>query len=107
MIFVVYNRSMAAYIIAEIDVTDPQIYEEYKRLVPATIAQYGGKYLARGGTTEVLEGDWIPKRVVILEFESLARAKEWLNCSEYAPARRLRHKSAISNMIVVEGVTGH
>lgn len=97
---------MAAYIIAEIEVTDAQTYEEYKQLVPASIAQYGGKYLARGGTTEVLEGEWIPKRVVILEFESLGRAKEWLNCSEYAPARRLRHKSAKSNMIVVDGVPG-
>jgi uncharacterized protein (DUF1330 family) len=95
---------MPAYIIVEIEINDPEAYEEYKKLAPVSIAQYGGKYIARGGATEVLEGDWIPKRVVIVQFESIARAKEWLNCSEYAPARRLRHKSAKTNMIIVEGI---
>ena len=95
---------MPAYVIAEVEIQDPESYEEYKKLVPKSIAQYGGKYLARGGTAEALEGNWNPKRVVILEFESLARAKEWLNCSEYAPARSIRHKSAKTNMIVVEGL---
>ncbi len=95
---------MPAYIIVEVDIKDHEAYEEYKKLVPDSIAQYGGRYLTRGGTAEVLEGDWIPKRVVIVEFESVARAKEWLNCSEYAPARLLRHKSAKTNMIVVDGL---
>jgi uncharacterized protein (DUF1330 family) len=95
---------MPAYIIVEIEINDPEAYEEYKKLAPVSIAQFGGKYIARGGATEVLEGDWIPKRVVIVQFESIARAKEWLNCSEYAPARRLRHKSAKTNMIIVEGI---
>lgn len=94
---------MAAYIIIDIDIHDPQTYEEYKKLAPPSIAQYGGKYLTRGGTTEVLEGDWVPKRLVILQFESMERAKEWLNCSEYAVARRMRHQSANSNMILTEG----
>jgi uncharacterized protein (DUF1330 family) len=95
---------MPAYVIAEIEINDPETYDEYKKLVPATIAQYGGKYLARGGATEVLEGNWNPKRVVILQFESMSRAKEWLNCAEYAPARSLRHKSAFTNMILLEGL---
>ena len=95
---------MPAYVIVNIDVHDRVVYEEYKRLVPASIAQYGGKYLARGGATEVLEGDWTPKRFVILQFESIARAKEWLNSPEYALARNLRHQSATTEMIVTESL---
>ena len=95
---------MSAYIIAEIDVHDPVEYEEYKKLVPPSIAAYGGRYLARGGKTEVLEGNWNPKRIVILEFESIERAKEWLDCPEYSEAKKIRHRAAISNLIVVEGL---
>lgn len=95
---------MTAYVIVDIEVTDPVGYEEYKRLAAPTVAQYGGKYLARGGATEVLEGEWQPKRLVILEFESLERAKAWLNSEEYRPARQLRHRYARSNMVVVAGV---
>ena len=95
---------MSAYIIAEIDVRDPVEYEEYKKLVPASIAAYGGRYLARGGKTEVLEGNWNPKRIVILEFESIERAKAWLDCPEYREAKQIRHRVAISNLIVVEGL---
>ena len=95
---------MSAYVIVDIDVTDPQGYPEYIQLAPATITAYGGKYLARGGKTEVLEGVWIPKRLVILEFESMARAKEWLTSPEYALARKLRHQTARSHMLLVEGV---
>ena len=94
---------MTAYVIVDIDVTDPVHYEEYKKLAAPTVELYGGKYIARGGRTEVLEGTWQPHRLVILEFESLDRAKEWLNSPEYAPARALRHQYARTNMIVVEG----
>jgi len=73
---------MFAYVIVEIDVTDPIGYEEYKKQAGATVAQHGGKYIVRGGKTEVLEGDWKPKRIVVLQFESMQRAKEWLNCEE-------------------------
>ncbi len=95
---------MAAYVIAEIDVTDPAGYEEYRRLGPPTIAAYGGKFVVRGGKVEVLEGDWMPKRLVMLEFESVERAKEWWSSKEYSKAKQVRHKTAITNMIVVEGV---
>lgn len=95
---------MSAYVIVEIDVTDPVGYEGYKKLAAATVEQYGGKYIARGGTTETLEGDWNPKRIVILQFENIARAKEWLNCEEYREPRKMRHRTAKTNMIVVEGV---
>ena len=95
---------MPAYVIVDIEITDPAGYEEYKKLAPAAIKLYGGKYLARGGPNETLEGNWVANRLVILEFENTARAKSWLNSPEYAPARSLRHKYACSKMVVVEGV---
>ena len=94
---------MAAYVIVDIEVTDPDSYEEYRRLAPPTLGQYGGRYLARGGTTEVLEGSWAPHRLVILEFENVAQAKAWANSEEYRPARILRQRSARSQMVVIEG----
>ena len=95
---------MSAYIIVEIEVTDPVGYEDYKKQAAATVHKFGGKYIVRGGQTEVLEGDWIPKRIVVLEFPTAARAKEWLNCDEYREPRKMRHRTARTNMIVVEGV---
>jgi uncharacterized protein (DUF1330 family) len=98
-----YNEDIPGYIIVDIEVTDPVGYEEYKKLAGATVERYGGKYIVRGGATETLEGDWKPKRIVILQFESIARAKEWLNCDEYREPRKMRHRTAKTNMIVVEG----
>ena len=94
---------MPAYLIVEIEVTDPVRYEEYKKQASATIQAKGGKYIVRGGKTEVLEGDWQPKRLVVLEFPSMDRAKEWLHCEEYREPRKLRHRTAKTNMILVEG----
>ena len=95
---------MSAYVVIEIIIKNPEGYKEYKRLAPPTIAAYGGKYLARGGKAENLEGDWQPNRIVILEFESVEKAKQWLDSEEYQEAKALRHKYASSNAIVVEGV---
>jgi uncharacterized protein (DUF1330 family) len=95
---------MAGYIIVDIEVTNPVGYEQYKALAGATVEKYGGQYIVRGGAAETLEGDWKPKRLVILKFESVARAKEWLNSSEYREPRKMRHRTANSNMVVVEGV---
>ena len=95
---------MPAYVIVEIEVTDPAGYEEYKKLAGATVLKHGGKYIVRGGATEVLEGDWRPKRIVVLEFDSMERAKEWLHCEEYREPRKIRHATAKTNMILVEGV---
>jgi uncharacterized protein (DUF1330 family) len=95
---------MPAYVIVDIDVLDPVQYEDYKRLAAPAVAACGGRYLARGGRTETLEGDWGPKRLVILEFESVERAKAWLESPEYRPARDLRHAAARTDMVVVEGV---
>ena len=95
---------MSAYVIFEIVVNNPKGYEEYKRLAPPPVSAYGGKYIARGGKAENLEGDWQPNRIVILEFESVEKAKQWLDSEEYQEAKALRHKYATSNMIVVEGI---
>ena len=95
---------MSAYVVAEIEVDNPEGYEEYKKLAPPPIAAFGGKYIARGGRAENLEGDWQPSRIVILEFESVDKAKNWLDSEEYREAKALRHEHATSNMIVVEGV---
>jgi uncharacterized protein (DUF1330 family) len=93
-----------AYVINDMEITDPLRFEEYKRLSPPTVAAYGGRFLARGGEVSPLEGDWQPKRLVMLEFPSMALAQAWLNSPEYAPARRLRQLSANSRMVVIEGV---
>ncbi len=95
---------MTAYVIVDIEVTDPVGYEDYKKLAAPTVELYGGKYVARGGPNETLEGDWRANRLVILQFESVKAAKAWLNSPEYAPARALRHKYARTKMVVVEGV---
>jgi uncharacterized protein (DUF1330 family) len=95
---------MAAYIIVDLEVTEPIEYEEYKKRAAATVEQYGGKYIVRGGKCETLEGGWHPQRIVVLQFESMERAKEWLNCAEYAEPRKMRHRTAKTRMIVVDGV---
>jgi len=95
---------MAAYLIVNIDVKDPEKYAEYVKVVPATIAAYGGKYVVRGGTAEKLEGDWEPRRVVVLEFESMERAKQWWDSDEYRAPKALRRSASVGNIILVEGL---
>ncbi|HVF67831.1 MAG TPA: DUF1330 domain-containing protein [Pyrinomonadaceae bacterium] len=95
---------MAAYIVVEVDVRDKGRYEDYKRMVPPTLAQYGGRFLVRGGAAETLEGDRLPGRVVIAEFPSAERARAWWDSPEYAPAKALRQATAHTQMILVEGV---
>jgi uncharacterized protein (DUF1330 family) len=95
---------MAAYLIAELTVHDQAAFDEYRKLVPATIAAYGGRYVARGGNTEVLEGDWRPQRLVLLEFPSMARAQEWYHSAEYQKVLPLRLKASSGNVVLVEGV---
>ncbi len=95
---------MAAYVIADIDVQDPVRYADYRALVPASIEAYGGRFLARGGKVESLEGPWQPKRTVILEFPSVERAKAWWDSEEYAPAKALRRSASQGSLILLEGL---
>jgi uncharacterized protein (DUF1330 family) len=95
---------MSALVIVEIEVREPEAYEAYKRLVPASLAAYGGRFIARGGATESLEGDWAPERLVVLEFPSLERARQWWASPEYRDAKAIRMRAAQTRMIVTEGV---
>jgi len=95
---------MSAYIIVDVEVTDPQRYAEYIQAVPPTIAKYGGKFLVRGGRAETLEGAWDPKRIVVLQFESFKRAMEWWASEEYEAPKALRQSASVADMIVVEGI---
>lgn len=95
---------MPAYMIARINVTDPEKYEGYKALSPAAIAAYGGKFLARGGEVTMLEGEPEDRRVVIVEFPSVEQAKVFYDSPEYLEARAARKDAAESQFMVVEGL---
>ena len=95
---------MAAYLVAEIEITNPEGYAEYGKVVPATVAQYGGKFLVRGGRTHSLEGEWPERRRVIIEFPSLEQAKAWWNSPEYAKPMALRRAASNGRLMFIEGV---
>ena len=95
---------MPAYLITEIEVTDPQGYEAYRAKVGESLQQFGAKFLVRGGEIDVFEGDWKPKRVVMCVFDSIAKAREWYESDSYRELRRLRQNTATMNMVAVEGV---
>lgn len=84
---------MPGYVIAEIEITDPSLFEEYRTQVPATVQKYGGKFLARGGAVQSLEGGWQPKRLVVLEFSSVEQARRWYDSEEYRAPKALRMKA--------------
>jgi uncharacterized protein (DUF1330 family) len=94
---------VAAYVIGEIEVTDPSTYEDYRKQVPAVVSKYGGKFVVRGGKVETLEGGWAPKRLVVLEFPSLEQAQKWYRSPEYAPLIKLRQSASRGKLLIVEG----
>ena len=94
---------MAAYVIGEIEVTDAATYEEYRKQVLAVVTKYGGRFIVRGGKVEPLEGDWSPKRLVVLEFPSFEQAQKWYRSPEYAPLIALRKRASRGKLILVEG----
>ena len=95
---------MAAYVIADVNVTDPGLYADYTKIVTATVEKYGGRFVVRGGAVDVKEGGWKPARLVVLEFPTMAQARDWYDSPEYAPALALRLKAANAKLILVEGV---
>lgn len=95
---------MTAFVLVDIAVTDPELYEEVKQRTPPIVAQYGGRYLARGGETLVLYGDWKPERLVLLSFDSLEQAKTWESSPEYAVVKQLRDRCARVNMVMLPGI---
>ena len=94
---------MKAYIIVDVKITNPTLYDDYRKLTLASLEPYEGKFIVRGGKTETLEGNWDPGRIVILEFPSLEKAKTWWSSPEYTPAKAIRQAAAETKMIVVEG----
>ena len=95
---------MTAYVLVDCEVSDAGRYERYKQLAPPAIAKFGGRYLVRGGATEVLEGGWVPRRIVVLEFPSVDAARRFYDSPEYRAAREVRQGAAQMNMILVEGL---
>lgn len=96
---------MPAYVIAEVTVTDPPAMEEYRKQVPATLAKYGGRFVARGGAIQTLEGDWKPSRLVVIEFPSRADAQRWYDSEEYRAPKALRMRAGRTNLVIVDGVS--
>jgi uncharacterized protein (DUF1330 family) len=97
---------MSAYLLVDCEVTDPARYETYKTMAPPAIAKYGGRYLVRGGTTALIEGNWQPNRLVVLEFPDSGAARRFYDSPEYRAARAQRAGAAVMNMILVEGIPG-
>jgi len=93
-----------AYVIVDIDVTDPVAYDRYKVLAAPAVAQFGGSYIVRGGATEVLEGDRVPNRTVLIEFPDVDAARNWYHSPEYTAAREERAGAATGSLILAEGV---
>jgi uncharacterized protein (DUF1330 family) len=95
---------MPAYLIAHIDVKDPDRYKDYIQMSPISIKKYGGRFIARGGNVDVLEGTWQPKRLVLLEFPSVEAAREWYASEDYAPAKALRQATSTGDLVIIEGL---
>ena len=95
---------MSAYLFANVEVTDAAGYEQYRQRISATIEAFGGRYLVRGGATEVLEGAFTPRRLVILEFPDMAQLRAWYQSPEYQPLIELRKKTTTSTLVAIEGV---
>lgn len=95
---------MAAYVIAQLEVIDPAAYAEYGKAVTATIEAHGGRFLARGGAVEVFEGDFVPKRVVVIEFPDADAMRRWYRSPEYAPLVAMRKRAARGSLYMVAGV---
>jgi uncharacterized protein (DUF1330 family) len=95
---------MPAYVIVDVQVHDPEGYAEYRQLSGASVAQYGGQFLVRGGAVDVAEGDWQPGRFVVIQFPSMEQAKTWYNSPEYTTARAIRQRYSSGNLLFVEGV---
>ncbi len=96
---------MPAYIIVDVEITDPKEYEEYKKHTPGSLVPFDGKFLVRGGAVETLEGDWKPGRLVILEFPTMEKAKAWWNSPGYATPKLIRQRASNTRMIVADGIS--
>jgi uncharacterized protein (DUF1330 family) len=97
------EEPVAAYVIANVDIKDAALFEQYRKQVPDTLARHGGRYLVRGGDHETLEGNWTPSRLVVLEFPTLEQARRWYQSEEYREPKALRMKCALTDVVLVQG----
>ncbi|MCH7396994.1 DUF1330 domain-containing protein [Belliella sp. DSM 107340] len=95
---------MPALVLVEVTIHNPEMYEEYKKLSLPAVEAFDGKFIVRGAQTESLEGEWNPQRLVILEFPSVERAKEWYNSEQYNTAKKIRFQASKGKMLVVESI---
>lgn len=95
---------MPAYLLVELEIVDPIGFGEYRKAVVPLVEKYDGKYLAASDRVEALEGGWHPKRIVMIEFPSMQKAKEWFGCEEYREPSKIRKRTAKTKMILMEGV---
>jgi uncharacterized protein (DUF1330 family) len=93
-----------AYVIADVEIVNAERYADYSAQVPTTLEPYGGRFLVRGGATETIEGDWLPRRLVIIEFASIDAARRWYESREYQAILGIRHEAATARLIVANGV---
>ena len=98
---------MPAYLIANVDIKDTEKFKDYMKATPSVIKQFGGKFLVRGGDFEICEGSWNPKRLVLVEFESMQKAKQFYNSPEYKAIKDLRQSSAYTEWVFVDGLSNH
>lgn len=92
---------MSAFVLVEVNIQDPLVYEEYKKLTPGSVEAYGGKFVIRGNPVQVMEGSWDFDRMVLLEFPNKERALEWYNSEEYQKAKKIREKASSANFFIV------
>ena len=92
---------MSAFVLVEVDIHDPEVYEEYKKLTPGSIEPYGGKFVIRGNPVQVMEGEWKHDRLVLLEFPNKEAALEWYNSEAYQKAKNIRQKASSANFFIV------
>ena len=95
---------MPAFVITDVEITDASLYGQFLERVTSTVEAHGGKFVARGGRLEVIQGDWTPQRLAILEFDNLQQINAWLNSPEYTALDDIRSRSSKVNMVVVEGL---
>jgi uncharacterized protein (DUF1330 family) len=98
------EQAMSAYVIPDVEILNPDLIRHYRALAQESTMQYGGRYLARGGTIDAVEGGWAPKNIVIVEFPSMAQARAWYRSPEYAAALKIRQHALDRKLIFVDGV---
>lgn len=95
---------MAAYVLIDSEITDPPVYNRFLEAARPVVEAHGGRYLVRGGATHVVQGNWTPRRPVVIEFDSVEQAKAWQDAPDYADLKRMLNRSSNTDVVIVEGM---